>query len=282
MPGAALRAALSMATGAVVSIRQFTNNAMNHHHGIQPVERFGSGDPDGDGHAAKLNRAEVTATTIFQATLPVPARVIPRDGRVRAAIALGEHRFVEVGCAECHRPNLPLRNARFSEPNPFNPAGNLRPEEVDRPLVIDLNDPRLPGVRLKARRGGQTLVPAFTDLKLHEIYEPGSPNCEPLNQSNGEQASGDCAFLTRKRWGAFSEPGFGHHGQYTTMREAIEAHAGEAAPVMRAWRGLSDLERGAIIEFLKTLRTAPPRVKAPFVDENLQPTTWRPFPYRAD
>ena len=32
--------------GAVVSLRQFTNNAFNHHHGIQTTERFGSGtDP---------------------------------------------------------------------------------------------------------------------------------------------------------------------------------------------------------------------------------------------
>jgi len=36
--------------GAVVSIRQFTNNAMNHHHGMQSEERFGQNtDPDGDG-----------------------------------------------------------------------------------------------------------------------------------------------------------------------------------------------------------------------------------------
>ena len=35
--------------GAVVSLRQFTNNAMNHHHGMQSVERFGENtDPDSD------------------------------------------------------------------------------------------------------------------------------------------------------------------------------------------------------------------------------------------
>ena len=36
--------------GNVVSLRQFSNNAFNHHHGIQTTERFGDGtDPDGDG-----------------------------------------------------------------------------------------------------------------------------------------------------------------------------------------------------------------------------------------
>jgi hypothetical protein len=34
----------------VVSLRQFSNNAFNHHHGIQSTERLGAGtDPDGDG-----------------------------------------------------------------------------------------------------------------------------------------------------------------------------------------------------------------------------------------
>ena len=37
-------------SGSVISLRQFTNNAFNHHHGIQSEERFGSGiDADGDG-----------------------------------------------------------------------------------------------------------------------------------------------------------------------------------------------------------------------------------------
>jgi hypothetical protein len=267
---------------AVVSLRQFTTNAMNHHHGIQPVERFGSGDPDGDGFSGEMSRAEITAVSVFQATLPVPVRVIPRDRRLREAIRRGEERFVEIGCGGCHRPSLPLDDTGYSEPNPHNPPGNLRPEDVDYPLVIDLNDPHLPGARLRASRDGPTLVPAFTDLKLHRIYEPGDANCEPLNQSNGELGSGNCAFLTRKLWGAYSEPGFGHHGQYTTMREAIDAHAGEALPVRQAWQQLAEAERAEIIEFLKTLRTAPEQVKAESVDEHFRPTHWREFPYNAD
>src|SRR5713101_4686558 len=54
--------------GAVISIRQFTNNAFNHHHGIQSTERFGVGvDADGDGFVNELTRADVTAVTMFQA-----------------------------------------------------------------------------------------------------------------------------------------------------------------------------------------------------------------------
>jgi hypothetical protein len=50
--------------GNVVSIRQFSNNAFNHHHGIQPAERFGKDtDPDGDGVMNEMTRADMTAVS---------------------------------------------------------------------------------------------------------------------------------------------------------------------------------------------------------------------------
>src|SRR5262249_3926488 len=65
--------------GVVVSLREFTNNAFFHHHGMQPVERFGlNTDSDGDGVTNELSVGDVTATTLFQAALGVPGRVIPR------------------------------------------------------------------------------------------------------------------------------------------------------------------------------------------------------------
>jgi hypothetical protein len=45
--------------GNIVSIRQFSNNAFNHHHGMQAEERFGlDTDPDGDGFANELTAAD--------------------------------------------------------------------------------------------------------------------------------------------------------------------------------------------------------------------------------
>ncbi len=110
--------------GRIVSLREFSNNAFNQHHGIQSTERFGTGtDPDGDGFVNELTRADVTAVTLFQATLPVPGRMIPRDRAVEAAIQLGEVRFAEIGCTACHIPALPLTREGwiYTEPNPFNP-----------------------------------------------------------------------------------------------------------------------------------------------------------------
>ena len=53
--------------GNVVSIREFTNNAMNQHHGIQTTERFGvDTDPDGDGVMNEMTRADMTAICCFR------------------------------------------------------------------------------------------------------------------------------------------------------------------------------------------------------------------------
>ncbi len=271
-------------SGTVVSLRQFTNNAFNHHHGIQSTERFGvNTDPDGDGFRNELTRADVTAASLFQATLPVPGRVIPNDPAVQAAVLTGERKFVAIRCAGCHVPSLPLTNNGwvFSEPNPYNPAGNLRVGEA-APVSVDLTNPTLPPPRLTPVNG-VVYVPAFTDLKLHDITSgPNDPNRDPIdmNEPAGSPAffAGNSRFLTRKLWGDASEMPFFHHGKFATLRQAILAHSGEALASRQAFQLLSSYDQGAIIEFLKTLQILPPGTRSLVVDENGNPKYWPPFP----
>lgn len=267
----------------MVSIREFSNNAFNHHHGIQTTERFGDDlDPDGDDHTNEMTRADVTAVSVFQATLPVPGRVIPNDPEIEAAVLLGEEKFESVGCAQCHVPSLPLDNGgwKYSEPNPYNPTGNMQVGEVE-PLIIDLSDRRLPSPRLKPSREGVVEVPAYTDLKLHDLTDgPDDPNREVLNMqvpaNAAEFFAGNGSFLTKKLWGAANEPPYFHHGKFTTMREAIGAHGGEAGEVREAFRNLSDHEQDCVIEFLKTLQVLPAGTTATVVDENGRSKRWPP------
>jgi hypothetical protein len=264
--------------GRVVSLREFSINAFNHHHGIQSTERFGMGtDPDGDGFVNEMTRADVTAVSIFQATLSVPGQVIPRDRAVEAAIRLGESRFSEIGCAVCHVPSLPLTNQgwMYTEPNPFNPPGNLRPTEAPS-FSVDLTSDKLPQPRLKPDKNGIVHVPAFTDLKLHDICSgPDDPNAEPLDMQEGAGTSaffgGNRKFLTRKLWGAANEPPFFHHGKFTTLREAVLAHLGEALASRTAFRALPAFEQDAVIEFLKSLQVLPAGTRFLVVDENGNP-----------
>ena len=250
-------------SGSVVSLREFTNNAFNHHHGMQSTERFGVGvDADGDGFIDELTRADITAASVFQATLPVPGQLIPSDPVVRTAIEDGRELFSEIGCASCHIPSLPLDDEGwiYTEPNPFNPPGNLQVGEAQR-LSVDLTHGGLPGKRLKPRQG-VVWVPAFTDLKLHDITSgPGDPNEEPIdiNQPGGSPAflGGNRMFLTKKLWGAANERPYFHHGLFTTLREATLGHDGEAHAARKAFEGLTSDEQNRVIEFLKSLQVLP-------------------------
>ena len=265
--------------GAVVSLREFTNNAMNHHHGIQTTERFGTGDPDGDGYTTEMTRADVTAVSLYQATLAVPGRVIPRNPRIEAAVRTGEAVFEQIGCAGCHTPSLALtrRNWIFSEPNPYNPDGNLKVGDSPE-LAINLNSQRFELPRL-AKNGRRVTVPAYTDFRLHDITTgPNDPNCEPLDMhfapGTTEFFAGNCRFLTARLWGVADSGPYMHNGKYTTMRGAIEAHRGAAQHSTDAWLAASDYERDAVIEFLKTLRVLPAGTAHRIVDEKLRPRRW--------
>jgi hypothetical protein len=269
--------------GNRVSLRDFSNTAFNHHHGIQSTERFGKDtDPDGDGVVNEMTRADMTAVCIFQATMTVPGRVIPNDPDIEAAVLVGENRFQSVGCAQCHVPTLPLDNQGwiFTEPNPYNPPGNLRPGEAP-PLAVDLTSGELPSPRLKPDESGVVYVEAYTDLKLHDICAgPDDPNIEPLdmNQPAGSPGffAGNRKFLTKKLWGAANEPPFFHHGKFTTMRQAVLAHAGEALASRQAFQSLPKYEQDSIIEFLKTLQVLPPGTRHLVVDENGKQKRWPP------
>lgn len=267
----------------VVSLREFTNTAFNQHHGMQSTERFGvDTDPDGDGVKNELTRADITAVTLFQATMAVPGRVIPNDSEVEQAVLKGEEVFNRIGCSSCHTPRLPLDNKGwvFSEPNPYNPPLNLR-LGTTKTIRVDLNSPDLPLPRLRpdSTEPEITWVPAYTDLKLHDISDPNDPS-EPLDMNQTSWTpkfrQGNRRFLTKRLWGAANEPPFFHHGLFTTLRQSVLAHSGEALNSRRAFQSLTSGEQDDLIEFLKTLQVLPPGTKDLIVDENFQRRQWPP------
>ncbi len=267
----------------VVSLREFTNTAFNQHHGMQSSERFGAGtDPDGDGFKDELTRADITAVAIYQATMAVPGRVIPNDPEIEKAVLNGEKLFEQIGCSSCHIPKLPLtaKGWIYTEPNPYNPPMNLRPGTA-RTLSVDLTSDELPSPRLEPEtaKPDVVMVPAYTDLKLHDICAPEDPG-EPLDMNQTPWTpkfrQGNRKFLTRRLWGAANQPPYFHHGLFTTMRRAILAHDGEALQQRRRFEQLSSYDKDSIIEFLKTLQVLPPGTRSLVVDENFHPKRWPP------
>ena len=99
------------------------------------------------------------------------------------------------------------------------------------------------------------------------------------NEPPGSPAffAGNCKFLTRKLWGFYNQGGaFMHHGKFTTAREAVEAHNGEALAERQAFDALPPEQRDAIIEFLKSLQVLPPGSRSLTVDEHGHSKPWPP------
>ena len=232
--------------GAVVSLREFSNNALLHHHGMLPTERAGQEkDPDADGYANELTVGDVTALTLFQATLPAPVQAPPETRVEREAAARGRVLFDRIRCSDCHIPEMPLASLEFVEPGPFNPENNLRPEDVSATFRVDLS-PYIEDLRQDGE--GNFLVPVFTDLKRHDMGEF-------LNNEALEQGGVPTRFwLTRKLWGIASEPPYLHHGRATLISEAILAHGGEAQEQRDAFAHLEQAQQAELLEFLLTLR----------------------------
>lgn len=252
--------------GVVVSLREFSNNAFNHHHGMQSVERFGADDTDGDGVRGELTPGDITAVTIWQAALNTPGQVIPNDPAAARAIIRGERTFGRIGCDACHIPELTLNGASFTEPNPFNPAGNLRVADVPHPFTFDITA-QGPLPRPEKTADGRVVVRAFTDLKRHDLCDADLQHyCNEKIVQGGVPTR---QFLTRKLWDAGNTAPYGHRGDLTTLTEAIEAHGGEGRKARDAFVALPRADRDDVVEFLKSLQILPEGTPGLVVDESM-------------
>jgi CxxC motif-containing protein (DUF1111 family) len=212
--------------------------------------------------------------------MAVPGRVIPNDPEIEQAGLNGEKVFTRVGCSTCHIPALPLDHQGwiFTEPNPYNPATNLR-VGATKTVRVDLNSAELPSARLAPdpNHPDTTWVPAFTDFKLHDISDPNEVG-EPLDQNQTPWTSkfrnGNRRFLTKRLWGCANEPPFFHHGLFTTLRRSIAAHFGEALQSRQQFDELSEYDKDSLIEYLKSFQVLPPGTPYMIVDENFKQKKW--------
>ncbi len=254
--------------GTKISLRQFSANAMNQHHGMQAEERFDLNpeimDPDfdEDGVERELTIGDITAVTLFQAALATPGRVLPADEKRREDAIRGEEIFAEIGCTSCHIPELHLQSRFFSDPNPFNPANTMT--DMSQAVRFDMTSAGQPP-RLE-RRGEGAVVRAFTDLKRHNLCDPPDmPDAirffcnEALTDSRPDVGGKPGAefFITRKLWDVGSSAPYGHRGDLTTVSEAILLHGGEARASRDSFTELPFAEQRAVVEFLLSLQILP-------------------------
>lgn len=244
--------------GVMTSLRQFTVNALNHHHGMQASERFGprwtnSSDFDEDGIEREISTGDVSALVAWQATLAPPVQAQPDDQRWAQASKTGQLQAENVGCMSCHLSYLPLNSLSFSDPGPMDAAGTLRTGEVAN-TVYDMTLLEW-SKTLDKDENGAFKIPLFGDLKRHVIadLQVATLGNELLSQRFVERN----VFMTTELWGIASTAPYGHRGDMTTLREVIEAHGGDARKSRDAWLDLTNTDQKNIIAWLKTLVIQP-------------------------
>ncbi len=248
--------------GRVVSLREFSNSAMNHHHGMQSEERFDLSpdagvDFDEDGIAHELSIGDITAVTIYQAALGVPGQVLPDDEAGQEAVRKGEQLFDAITCSSCHIPELKLNSPLFVEPNPYNPVGNWsdQAQSFSFDMTTTGEGPYL------EKDGDGAIIRAYTDLKRHDLCDTEIDYyCnETLSQGRPDQEGkpGANFFLTRKLWDVGNSAPYGHVGDLTTLTEAILAHGGEGRVSRDAFVALPPEDQAAVVSFLKSLQVLP-------------------------
>lgn len=241
--------------GVAVSLREFSNFALNQHHGIQSEERFGwtrtgTRDFDGDGVNNEFTIGQLSALTLYQASLPLPIRAAYTTPSVEQLSKLGETRFHDIGCTRCHIPSLPLKSAWFLEPNPFNRPGSLVPRDVSGQIAMPFNFKT--NAAYKKDSTGNTRIMAYTDLKRHTICDNEDPYF--CNEKIRQDFVPTEKFLTAKLWDVGTARMYGHQGRLTTVSEAIYHHSGEAKKEKKSYLALPKEDQRSIVMFLKSLR----------------------------
>ncbi len=246
--------------GEFATVRQFDQGALMFHLGMQPVEIVGDGvDLDGDGVVNEILVGELSALEVFLTTQNTPS-----EDKLSDEAEEGVQLFEDIGCANCHRPELRTNGKTL---------GYSFPEINEDPFTnefyeVDLSrkPPNFP------RQGSGLKVRLFSDLKRHDMG-PG------LAESfQGATPAQNGQFITAKLWGVADTAPYLHDGRAQTLGEAIDLHGGDALAARDNFANLDQADQDAILRFLRTLRTprqpnndvfkkAPRRPKGP-IDEN--------------
>jgi CxxC motif-containing protein (DUF1111 family) len=209
------------------------------------------------------------------------------DEPTRAEIEDGRVAFEEVGCAECHVPELRLDDSVFEEPtlrgngNYYNQRLAERDPGYDpaRPVRFDiLLDAEPP--RAEAHPDGGAIIRMYGDLRRHHMgrhladtagLEPSfTANFVPVLANGEPSLVAATAFLTPELWGVGNTGPWLHDGRAGTLEEAILLHGeddppasgdpdrSEAQESRDAFAALLPEHRGALVTFLLSLRTFSP------------------------
>jgi hypothetical protein len=214
-------------------------------------------DPDGDGIANEIPTSIVDFMEFYLLNYFKPATY-----EQTAEVLAGRRKFQEIGCAQCHIPDLQLnRDRRVADlETVYDPVNGIFNNLFGTASgLFDAHDDASGFPTLKRPAHQPFLVRnIFTDFKRHDL----GPNFHERNYDGTMRTK----FLTTPLWGAGTTAPYGHDGRSINLREVILRHGGEALAAREAFAALPPGEKFKIYEFLNSLVIFPPEDTATNLD----------------
>jgi CxxC motif-containing protein (DUF1111 family) len=170
--------------------------------------------PDYRPRGLDLTDRQCDQMTAYISSLPRPREVVPASPAEAARAVAGKKHFKQIGCANCHTPDLAEAQGIYSD------------------LLLHQMGEGLGG-------GG-----SYGDSPAESVDQP---------DSDGGSTS-PSEWRTPPLWGVADSAPYLHDGRAATLAEAIKLHAGQAGPSATRFASLSDVQREELIAFLNTLR----------------------------
>jgi CxxC motif-containing protein (DUF1111 family) len=195
-----------------------------------------------------------------KAMLPVPSAADPTAATLRAGALRMDGLGTKAG-AQAAAPAEPTRDQdgvpdpELGEDDLFDvvamtmlmgaprPAPPTAASEAGRALFGDLG---CTGCHTPALKGPRGLVPAYSDLLLHDMG-PELDDRTPMQLAEGRE------FRTQPLWGVVAVGPWLHDGRADTLEQAIRLHGGEAEASRKRYEALTADERALIETFLHSL-----------------------------
>jgi CxxC motif-containing protein (DUF1111 family) len=165
-----------------------------------------------------LTQQQCDQLTAFVASLPRPQERPHASVNEQAQAVTGKALFTNIGCANCHSPNLGSVEGIYSD------------------LLLHRMGPTL--------EGGSAYYGVVTPTATTPTGPVDSLSARPLADE----------WRTPPLWGVADSAPYLHDGRAATLADAITMHGGQGASSAQRFERLSDWERQQVLAFLRTLR----------------------------
>jgi CxxC motif-containing protein (DUF1111 family) len=173
-----------------------------------------SPDPFDEVEDPEDDGVDVEAFAAFQRALRAPGR-----GPITFDVVVGGNLFNSINCDTCHIPSITTA-----------PAGTI----INGGAFV------VPGAL------GNKIIHPFSDFALHNVGTSGGIGAEP-------GVNDRFAVTTPALWGVRTKHRFGMQGQFHTIFDTIQAHAGQATAARNAFNSLNNTQKAQLIAFVLSL-----------------------------